>query len=210
MIMRPAHTLVVLEAALTLFGPLGLTEGLTACGPSVYERYAYNKEWDPRKHEYIIGVADTVAISVYHAPEMSGAGAVRPDGVLTLPILGDLAVAGKTPSQVREEVKKKLAVFVKADTVVNVTVTGFSSYRFIVSGNVGHSASFQAPYYVTVSEAIAMAGGPTKFADDQILVLRADHEGHVREIPVSYKAITSGRHPEQDICITSGDSIVVQ
>lgn len=210
MIMRPARTLFVLKAAVAVLGPLGFMQGLAACGPSIYERYAYSKEWDPRKHEYIVGVGDTLSISVYHSPEMSGAGSVRPDGVLTLPILGDLSVAGKTPTQVREEVKKKLALFVKTDTVVNVTVTGFASYRFIVSGNVNHPASYTATYYVTVSEAIAMAGAPTKFADDQILVLRADREGHIREIPISYKAILSGRHPEQDICVTSGDSIVVQ
>jgi polysaccharide export outer membrane protein len=179
------------------------------CGPSIYESYEYGKEWDPRKHEYIIGVADIVKINVYHTAELSGEGTVRPDGVITMPLVGDLPVAGRTPTQVREEMKKRLATYVKADTVITVTVSGFNSYRFIVSGNVNHAASLTQKYYVTVSEALAMAGGPSKFAGDEITVIRIDSAGKSRKIPVSYKALLSGKHPEQDICIVSGDTIVV-
>ena len=201
--MLPERVVFVFTSALALFGS-------SACASTIYERYAYNKEWDPRRHEYIIGPSDALTISVYRSPEMSGSGTVRPDGVITLPLLGELVVAGLTPTQVREEVKKKLAVFIKTDAIVNVTVSGINSYRFVVTGNVGRPASYQARYYVTVAEAMAMAGGPTRFADDQILILRADREGRLREIPVSYKAILSGHHPEQDLCVTTGDAIVVQ
>ncbi len=183
---------------------------LVGCGPSIYETYDYSKEYDPRKHEYIIGVSDQVSISVYRMPELSTLGIVRPDGVLTLPLIGDLTIAGKTPSQAREEIKRRLAEYVKDDVVVNVTVVGFNSYRFTVSGNVQHGGSFTQKYYVTVSEAIAMAGGPNKFASDQVILLRADKNNRVREIPVSYKAILSGRHPEQDLAIVAGDTIVVE
>ena len=145
---------------------------LAGCGASIYETYDYSKEYDPRKHEYVIGVADQLNISVYKMPDLSGAGTVRPDGVLTVPLIGDLQVAGKAPSQVREEIKKKLSTFIKEDATVNVTVTGFNSYRFIVSGNVNHSGSFTQKFFVTVSEAIAMAGGPNKFAGDQVIVMR--------------------------------------
>jgi hypothetical protein len=61
-----------------------LLVALTAgCAPSVYETNAYDKEWDPRKHEYVIGVSDAVRIGVNHAPDLSGEGIVRPDGVIT-------------------------------------------------------------------------------------------------------------------------------
>jgi len=183
---------------------------LTGCGPSIYQTYDYSKEYDPRKHEYIIGVADQVSVSIYRMPELSTTGTVRPDGVLTLPLVGDLMVAGNTPSQVREDIKLRLAEYVRDIVLVNVTVTGFNSYRFTVSGNVRHGGSFTQKYYVTVSEAIAMAGGPNKFAGDQVIVLRTDKDNKVREIPVSYKAILSGQHPEQDIAIVAGDTIVIQ
>ena len=97
-------------------------------------------------------------------------------------MLGDLIVGGKTPSQVRDEMKQKLAAYLKEDAVINVTVTGFNSYRFIVSGNVNHSGSFSQKFFITVSEAVAMAGGPNKFASDQIVILRFDPGGKIREI----------------------------
>lgn len=183
---------------------------LWGCGPSIYETYNYSKEYDPRKHEIVIGVSDQLSIGVYHAPELSAQVTVRPDGVVTMPLVGDLIVGGKTPSQVRDEMKQKLAAYLKEDAVINVTVTGFNSYRFIVSGNVNHSGSFTQKFFITVSEAVAMAGGPNKFASDQIVILRFDPSGKIREIPVSFKALTSGRHPEQDIAIVSGDTVVVQ
>jgi polysaccharide export outer membrane protein len=189
---------------------VALTLSAAGCGPSIYETYSYGKEYDPRRHEYIIGVSDQININVYHMPDLSGAGTVRPDGVITMPLIGDVQVAGKTPSQIREEMKKKLSSYVKADTVINVTVTAFNSYRFTVTGNVSHAGSTQPKYYVTVAEAIAAAGGPNKFAGDQIVIFRLDASRKVREIPISYKRLMSGRHPEMDICVVSGDTIVVQ
>ena len=179
------------------------------CGPSIYETYDYAKEWDPREHEYIIGVSDLVKINVYHTNELSGEGVVRPDGVITMPLVGDLSVAGKTPTQVREDMRKRLAEYVKADTKITVTVAGFNSYRFIVSGNVNHPAALSQKWYVTVSEALAMAGGPSKFAGDEIVIIRLDANGKVHKIPVSYKGLISGKHPEQDICVVAGDTIVM-
>jgi polysaccharide export outer membrane protein len=183
---------------------------LLGCGPSIYDTYAYGKEYDPRKHEYVIGVTDLVSIQVYKSPDISLlAGMVRPDGVVTIPLVGDVIVAGKTPSVVREELKKRFSEYVK-DATVNITVAGFSSYRFLVSGFVNKPGSYSQKFFVTVSEALAMAGGPNKFAGDQVIIYRADKDGRIREIPVSYKMIMAGKRPEMDICIVAGDSVVVQ
>ncbi len=183
---------------------------LLGCAPNIYETYAYGKEYDPRKHEYVIGVTDVISIQVYKSPDLSLAGAVvRPDGVVTVPLVGDLVVAGKPPSEVRAELTKRFSEFVKEATV-NVTVAGFNSYRFIVSGAVNKSGSFTQKFFITVSEAMAMAGGPNKFAGDQIIIYRADKDGHIREIPVSFKAIMSGKRPDMDVAIVSGDSVVMQ
>ena len=187
-----------------------LALSVSACGPSIYESYNYAKEYDPRRHEYVIGVADVVTITVYRNPDLSGSGTVRPDGIITMPLIGDLAVAGKTPSRVRDDMKRKLSTYIKEEPVVSVTVTGFNSYRFSVAGNVNRTGSFSQHYYVTVSEAIAIAGGPNKFASDRIVILRPDKTGKMREIPVSYKAILSGRRPDMDLAIVAGDTIVVE
>jgi polysaccharide export outer membrane protein len=204
--MTGSHSKKLAAAFAIALPSLGVGAG---CGPSIYDTYEYGKEWDPRKHEYIVGVADVVKINVYHSPELSGEGAVRPDGVITMPLIGDLPVAGRTPTQVREETKKRLAAYIKSDTAVTVTVSGFNSYRFIVSGQVNHPGAHTQKWFVTVSEALAMAGGPSKFAGDEIVVIRLDSAGKVRKIPVSYRAILSGKHPEQDICVVAGDTIVM-
>jgi polysaccharide export outer membrane protein len=180
------------------------------CGPAIYDTYDYGKEYDPRKHEYIVGVGDSMTITVYHTPDLSGSGTVRPDGVITMPLIGDLPVAGKTPSQVREEMKRRLAAYIKADAVINVTLSGFNSYRYVVTGNVNHAGALTQKWYVTVSEALAQAGGLSKFAGDRIIVYRTDQSRKVREIPISYKMLLSGKHPDMDICVVSGDSIVVE
>jgi polysaccharide export outer membrane protein len=196
----------VVPALLLLLGSLAQI----GCGPAIYDTYAYGKEYDPRKHEYVIGVTDVISIQVYKSPDLSLGGAiVRPDGVVTIPLVGDVVVAGKTPSQVREDLKKRFSEFVKEATV-NVTVSGFNSYRFIVSGQVNKSGSFSQKYYISVSEAVAMAGGPNKFAGDQIVIYRADKDGHIREIPVSFKLIMSGKRPDMDVAIVAGDSVVMQ
>lgn len=181
---------------------------LSSCGPA-YDKWAYNLEYDPRKHEYIIGVSDVISIQVYHSPDLGGSGTIRPDGIITMPLVGDILVAGKTPSQVRELMRAKLATYVKTDAVITVTVTGFNSYRFVVSGNVNKAGSFSQKYYVTVSEAIAIAGGLNKFAGDKIVIMRTDSNRHIREIPISYKRISSGKHPNEDICVVAGDTLVV-
>lgn len=193
----------MLAAALALAGV-----GTSGCGPSIYETYDYGKEYDPRKHEYIVGVADAITITAYHSPDLSGSGTVRPDGIVTMPLIGDIPVAGKTPTQVKEEMKKLMAAYVKSDSVINVTVTGFNSYRFVVTGQVAHPGSLSQKYFITVSEALAMAGGPSKFAGDQIVLFRQDANRKMREIPLSYKMLLSGKHPEMDIAVVSGDSIV--
>jgi polysaccharide export outer membrane protein len=193
---------IALAAALALSSAAG-------CTPA-WKAFDYGKLYDPRKHEYIIGVSDVLTISVYKMADLSASGTVRPDGVLTMPLIGDVLVAGKTPTQVREDMKQKLASYVKADTVINVTVTGFNSYRFTVTGNVGHPGSLSAKYYVTLSEALAMGGGPSKFAGDQIVIQRMGDDRHMHEIPASYKELLSGRHPEMDLCIVTGDTILFE
>jgi polysaccharide biosynthesis/export protein len=184
---------------------------VAGCGSSaIYQTYDYKKEYDPRLHEYVVGVGDTLQITVFHTPDLSGGGTVRPDGVITMPLIGDLPVAGKTPSQIREDMKARLATYIKDSTaVITVVVSGANSYRFTVAGNVARPGAQSPKYYVTVSEAIAAAGGLSKFASPDLIIIRPDGTGHIRQIPVNYDQIISGTRPEEDLPIVSGDTIFV-
>jgi polysaccharide export outer membrane protein len=159
----------------------------------------------------MIGPADTLKINVWRNPDISGEATVRPDGTFSLPLVGDVRAAGRTPGQVRDDISQRLAAFIKDESaVVTVTVSAIHSYRFTISGNIEKAGEYTPAHYVTVSEAIALAGGPNKFAvPEETVIIRTDAAKGVRRIPVDYLSIMSGAHPEQDLPLLAGDSIYV-
>jgi polysaccharide export outer membrane protein len=172
--------------------------------------FDYSKELDPRQSEFLVGPSDVLRINVWKTPDLSVDVTVRPDGTITLPLIGDVTAAGRTPSLLRAEIKRKLTAFLRDDNpAIEVIVETVNSYRFTVAGNVEHSGLFTTKYFVTVTEAIALAGGPNRYADlDRVLVLRQTATG-ARSIPVSLNEIYSGRHPEMDLVIVKEDRIFV-
>lgn len=182
---------------------------LSACAGAVH--YDYSKEPDPRRSEYVIGVADTLSITVWKSPELSSEAVVRPDGTITLPLIGDLTADGLTPSQLKDEITRSLAKFVRSEgAVVTISVTGVNSYSFTVSGNVGHPGVFTSKKYVTVLEAVQLAGGPNRFASaGKTQLMRRDRGGNVRIIPIDYPAVLAGRQPEANLALMAGDQLYV-
>jgi polysaccharide biosynthesis/export protein len=171
--------------------------------------YDYSKEPDPRKMEFVIGASDTVRITVWKNPELTTEATVRPDGTITMPLLGDLHAVGKTPTQLRDEIGRKLSAFVKDEAAtVTVALTAIASYRFTVSGNFEHPGIFTSRYYVQVAEAIAMAGGINRFANPhKLLIIRPDKNAKVRRIPIDYERVSSGEHPEENLVLMAGDTL---
>jgi polysaccharide export outer membrane protein len=187
-----------------------LIVALTAGACATTHHYDYSTEPDPRRQEFVLGPSDVLKVVVWRNNDLSGEATVRPDGTISLPLVGDLRAAGRTPGQVRAEITQRLATFIKDESsVVTVVVADVKSYRFIVSGNVERSGEYTATRYVTVSEAIGLAGGPNKFADAaETVIMRTDPKG-VRRIPVDYPGIMNGAHPEQDLPLLAGDRIFV-
>lgn len=170
--------------------------------------YAEAARQDPRGKPYVIGVADVVEVSVWKDESLSTEAVVRPDGTITMPVVGELRAAGRTASQLQQDAAQRLATIIK-DAVVTVSVVQINSYRFTVAGNVENPGLFTSRYYVTVSEALALAGGPNRYAStDDVVVVRSPAHGGQR-IPIDYDAILSGHRPEQDIVILPGDAVRV-
>ena len=172
--------------------------------------YDYAKEPDPRKLGYQLGPADVVHVNVWKNADLTVDATVRPDGSITLPLIGEVPAGGRTCEQLRDAITQKLTAFVKDETAtVTVTLATVASYRFVVSGNVERGGAFVSTHYVTVTEAMALAGGPNKFSSpEQTVIIREDAKG-VRRIPIDYPAILAGTHPEQDLALFSGDMIYV-
>jgi polysaccharide export outer membrane protein len=190
-------------AALLLYTGL-----VTGCGATAYD---YSREPDPRKGEFVIGASDVLHITVWKNAELTGDARVRPDGTITMPLVGDIVAAGRTPSALKQEITRKLGAFIKTDesAVVSVAVSDVNSYRFTVSGNVEHAGVLLSKYYVTASEAVAMAGGLNKFASPhKLVIIRNDKQGF-RRIPLDYERVASGQHPSEDLVMLTGDTLFV-
>ena len=179
--------------------------GARANYEAVYADAAKN---DPRRFPYVIGVGDVVRITVWKEESLSTDAIVRPDGTITMPLVGDIRAAGRTATDVQKDVTPRLSAFVK-DAVVTVSVVEVNSYQFTVAGNVEHPGLFSSRSYLTVSQALALAGGPTRYAStDDVVIVRA-RNGVRQRIPIDYDAILSGKSPQQDIVILAGDSVLV-
>ena len=179
---------------------------LSACGGSAY--YDYKKEPDPRGTEFIIGPLDQLSVVVWKNKELSADVVVRPDGIVTLPLIGDVKASGRTPSQIQKELTKRYADYVRVEeAVVSVGVSQVNSYYFTISGNAEKAGVYPSKSYVTVLEALSMAGGPNKYAGSDMYIVRGSPP---RRIPINIKELSSGEHPEENVVVLRGDLIVVQ
>lgn len=169
--------------------------------------YDYKSEPDPRGAEFTIGPLDQLSVMVWNNRELSTEVTVRPDGVVTLPLIGDVRAAGRTPSELKVEVERRLSDFVRDEQLtVSVAVAAVNSYRFTVIGAVERAGMFTSKAYVTAVEAVAMAGGPNRFAGDTIYIVRGNPP---RRIPIDLRRATSTEHADENLVVLRGDVIVV-
>jgi polysaccharide export outer membrane protein len=195
------------RAGLTLLLAVLVLEA--SCGPTM-PRYDYAKEPDPRTQEWVLGVGDQLTISVWDNPQLSSEVTIRPDGNVTMPLVGDLRAVGETPTSLKAKIKTRLADFVKLQgSEITIALRGANSYRFTVSGEVAHPGMMSLGYFVTVSEAIALAGGFTRFAkrNEMVLQRRDPKTGKIRSIPLAFDFLMS--RPEMNIVLVTGDSLFV-
>jgi polysaccharide export outer membrane protein len=199
----PAKTLLLLVALATAL--FGCTPN-PAAGP-----YNYAAETDPRGQEFVIGVSDALAIRVWKNPELTTDQRVRPDGTITMPLLGDIQAVGLTPQQLKQAVTKKLQQFVRDEgATVTVAVTEVNSYKVTVSGNVMQPGVFPSRAYLSIVEAIALAGGPNRFASpEKTVLMRKQPDGSVKRIPIDYESLAEGKKLEQNLVLRTGDTIFV-
>jgi polysaccharide biosynthesis/export protein len=159
--------------------------------------------------QYTIGPADVLQISVWHEPEISGPVSVRPDGNISMPLIGDLKVSGLTPTKLQGTLKEKLRAFI-SDPEVSVTVQQVKSKNFNVLGEVQHPGSYPLAHSVSVLDAISMAGGFRDFAKvTKIYVLRKTSDGATIHIPFNYKQVVKGNRADQNVELNPEDTVVV-
>ena len=159
--------------------------------------------------DYTIGPADVLAINVWKDPELSRIVPVRPDGKISLPLIGELQVSGLTALNVQRIVTQKLREYI-SDPEVAVIVQQVKSRTYAVLGKIVKPGSYELAKPTTVLEAIAIAGGFLDFAKkSKISIIRPSDKGSPDTLYFDYKKVTEGRNPEQNVELRNGDTIVV-
>jgi polysaccharide biosynthesis/export protein len=157
--------------------------------------------------DYVIGSDDTLHIAVWKEPDLSATLPVRPDGKISLPLLNDLPAAGLTPMQLAASITDKLKKYI-ADPRVTVVVTAMNSRRIFVTGEVVHTGAMPLLPHMTVLQALSSAGF-NQFANLKSIYLLRVENGQQVKLPFNYKEVVKGKHPEQNIPLQPGDTIVV-
>jgi polysaccharide export outer membrane protein len=156
---------------------------------------------------YVIGPADVLEVTVWKEPTLSGPVTVRPDGKISLTLLGDLPAAGTTSLGLADRIKEGLQKYIQ-DPSVFVVVTAVNSKRVFLVGEIQHVGPISLTSGMTPLQAIATAGGLTPFANSKhIYILRLEGSGQVK-IPFNYKQALKG-NGSQSISLLAGDTIVV-
>jgi polysaccharide biosynthesis/export protein len=156
---------------------------------------------------YLIGPSDVLIVTVWKEPTLSGNILVRPDGMITLPLVGDVQASGKTPLQLTDQIAARLKKFVQAPNV-SVVVSEIHSKVVYLLGEVGKKGPVEMTSGMTLLDAIASAGGLTDYANaKKIYILRKD-AGKPERIPVRYKEALKG-NGNFNLILEPGDTIVV-
>ena len=157
---------------------------------------------------YVIGEQDSLMITVWKEKDISGNVVVRPDGKITVPLVGEINVVGMTPVQLQNLLSEKLKPFVTVPQV-SVAVTEIRSRKVYLIGHAVHDGPFVINSATTVLQIIAQAGGLRDFAKrKKIYILRQQGNDQVR-FAFNYDDVIKGKNTNQNILLRPGDTIVV-
>lgn len=203
MMPRAAHPILLLWLGLFL------TQVLSGCASGVLVEREY-----PTPSGFLLGPEDVLDITVWKNQDLSRSVAIRPDGLISLPIIGDVQAAGLTADALAQRIAERLKQFVASNPAVSVSVKDLNSYSIFVLGEVAKPGKYQLKSYITILHAISMAGGFTEYAKrNKLQVVRTtpngDHKLHEIHIPVRYDDVVAGKGEPGNLLLLSGDTVVV-
>ena len=188
--LAPATAPTTAEAADKVKTPVGVQAMVTAAPV------------DPKT--FVLGPQDIVAVHVWREQELSFAAQIRPDGKITMQLVGEIEAAGKTPEGLKDTIVEKLSDYLNKPEV-SVSVQAVMSRRYYITGEVGRTGAFPLVVPVTVLEALTNAGGFKEYANKKkITILR---NGKI--IKFNYNEVVKGKNLDQNILVENGDYIVV-
>ena len=158
--------------------------------------------------DFVIGESDVLNINVWKEPEISQSVVVRPDGKISLPLVGEVFVSGLTPVQAQTLLANKLQSILTSPQVT-VTVTEIRSRVVFVTGEVVKPGAYPLLVPTTILQSITNAGGLGQFANKKGIFVLRTVDGKQQKIPFSYSQVIKGEKSEQNILLHPGDTVVV-
>ncbi len=163
---------------------------------------------------FLLGPEDVLEITVWKNSDLSRITAIRPDGLISMPLIGDVQAAGLTADGLAHRIAERLKQFVASNPAVSVSVKELNSYSIFVLGEVSKPGKYQAKSYVTLLQAISMGGGFTEYAKKNNLQvvrnrLNGDNKIHETRIPIRYDDLLAGRGEPGNMILLSGDTVIV-
>jgi polysaccharide export outer membrane protein len=158
--------------------------------------------------DYVIGPDDVLTVVFWREKDMSTDVAVRPDGMISLPLLNDVKAAGLTPEQLRDELTKAAEKFVEAPSVT-VVVKTINSRKVFITGQVAKPGPYPLTGPTTVLQLIATAGGVHEFADTKNIAILRTENGRQVALRFNYNDVSKRKNLKQNIELKPGDTIIV-
>lgn len=170
-----------------------------------------NSSFTRQAHDnaYVIGNDDRLSINVWKEPDLTQTLPVRSDGKISLPLIGDIQASGRTPHQLEEAIAARLLTYM-THPEVTVMVMQINSQKFNILGRVTKPGAYPLTTTTTVLDAIAESGGFQDFAKKtKVYILREKPNGAEARLAFNYKDVIRGKHPEENIRLQAGDTVVV-
>ena len=182
-------------------------------GCATTSREALDEAAKPVSKEFLLGPEDVLEVTVWRNQDLSRTVVVRPDGKISLPLIGDVQASGLSAAQVAAKIAARLTEF-KENPNVSVSIKEVNSYFIYVLGEVLKPGKYPIKSYATVLQGVSLAGGFTPYASkNKMQVIRTLTNGDGNEnqlrIPVPYNELISGKGQIENFILKSGDTIVV-
>lgn len=158
--------------------------------------------------QYQIGAGDVVALSVWKDPALSRQVAVLPDGTVSLPLVGQVVVSGKTVKTLEQEIRTKIKKYLP-DPVLDVSVVAVNSMLVYVIGKVRAPGRYAVQTNINVLQLLAIAGGLDKHADEDDIKIYREENHQTTIFSFEYDDVIDGEQLEQNIRLKRGDVVVV-
>jgi polysaccharide biosynthesis/export protein len=157
--------------------------------------------------DYVIGPSDVLSVTVWKEPGLTASLLVRPDGMISMPLVGDIAARGLRPLQLAEEITQKLKKYIQ-DPNVSIVLTQINSRKVFLLGEIAKRGPIEMTSGMRLIEAISSAGGLTDYANQKKIYILRSEGGPQQKISVRYKEALKGNN-EFNVLLKPGDTIVV-